>query len=144
MGQYNDFYPGFRRQKLRFVHAVGRRDENGNRFRGLHHLDKLFDMRRGRRYAGLRLDVADGLDAEFRGQVLEDGILVRPIEIVQGGDAIDPAGGELSRTRTMRSESGYGNGRSKLNIAVFAPTASATAAIATTEKRGLLRIRRMA
>ena len=30
----------------------------------------------------------------FRGHVLEDGILVRPIEIVQGGDAIEPAAGK--------------------------------------------------
>ena len=30
----------------------------------------------------------------FRGHVLEDAILVRPIEIVQGRDAIQPAGGK--------------------------------------------------
>ena len=35
-----------------------------------------------------------GAPANFRGDVLEDGILVRPIEIVQGGDAIEPAGGK--------------------------------------------------
>ncbi len=49
----------------------------------------------------------------------------------------------------MRSDSGYGKGRSntpftKLNMAVFAPIASAMVAIATAEKPGLLRSRRMA
>jgi hypothetical protein len=49
----------------------------------------------------------------------------------------------------MRSGSGYGKGLSnrpltKLNMAVFAPIASATVAIATAEKPALLRSRRMA
>ena len=49
----------------------------------------------------------------------------------------------------MRSDSGYGKGLrnipfTRLNIAEFAPTASAMMTIATTEKFGLLRSRRMA
>ena len=49
----------------------------------------------------------------------------------------------------MRSGSGYGKGlrnmpRTKLNMAVFAPIASAMVAIATAEKPGLFRSRRMA
>ncbi len=49
----------------------------------------------------------------------------------------------------MRSESGYGRGLSKapytkLNIALFAPIASAMVAMATAEKPGLRRISRMA
>ena len=49
----------------------------------------------------------------------------------------------------MLSDSGYGKGLSnmpftKLNIAVFAPMASAMVAIATGEKPGLLRSSRIA
>jgi hypothetical protein len=60
-----------------------------------------------------------------------------------------PPLGTFSRTRTMRSDSGCSKGPSrmpftKLNIAVFAPIASAMVAIATSEKPGLLRSRRIA
>src|SRR4026209_1693840 len=54
---------------------------------------------------------------------------------------LSPPMGCLSRTRTMRFDSGYGKGLSrtpftKLNIAVFAPIASAMVAIATARDPG--------
>jgi len=57
--------------------------------------------------------------------------------------------GSFSRTRTMRSDCGYGKGLSKmpftkLNMAVFAPMARAMVAIATAEKPGLFRSNRTA